>query len=164
MNIFKKKEIIACSFTGHRIVPLKDREIIKKRLFEAVEKMIVENGVTLFITGGALGFDTMAALCVLEAKERHAGVKLRVAIPCENQTKGWREADARLYEEILEKADETVMTGKVYTAGCMHTRNRYMIDNSSYCIAYKTKESGGTAYTTRYARDNGVEVINLGEN
>ncbi len=160
MELFKKKDIIACSFTGHRTIPIKDREIIKKRLCNTVE-MLIEKGVTLFITGGALGFDTMAALEVLSAKKRHPHIKLRVAIPCENQTKGWSEAAAALYEEILEKADEKVMTGKVYTAGCMHTRNRYMIDNSSFCVAYKTRESGGTAYTVRYALEKGVEVINL---
>ena len=38
--------------------------------------------------------------------------------------------------------------------GCMHARNRYMIDNSSLCIAYMTRQSGGTAYTVKYAQEN----------
>ncbi len=162
MELFKK-EIIACSFTGHRTVPIAHRQAVHSRLESAIEDMIENRGVTLFITGGALGFDTMAALAVLKAKERHPKIKLRVAIPCDNQTKGWSDRAVALYNDILKKADETVQTGKVYTAGCMHVRNRYMIDNSKYCIAYKTRESGGTAYTTRYAKEKGVEVINIGE-
>ncbi len=158
------RKVKSCSFTGHRVVPVCDRERVKKALDETIEKMIVENGVRLFITGGALGFDTSAALAVLEAKKRHPDVKLRIAIPCNNQTKGWSAAAAALYEDILEKADEKVKTGEEYTSGCMHVRNRYMIDNSDYCIAYKTRESGGTAYTVKYALEKGVEVINIGKN
>ncbi len=48
--------------------------------------------------------------------------------------------------------------------GCMHARNRYMIDNSSLCIAYMTRQSGGTAYTVKYAQENGKKICNIAEN
>ena len=54
-----------------------------------------------------------------------------------------------------------VYTSQAYTAGCMHKRNRHLVDNSSVCVCYLTKDSGGTAYTVRYARKRGLEVINL---
>ena len=162
MGLFKRSEKNGvCCFTGHRVIPISDRERIKSALEKAVENMIVEKGVSLFIVGGALGFDTSAALVVLSAKKRHFHIKLRVAVPCDNQTRGWSEKAVALYEDILGKADEIVQTGREYTSGCMHVRNRYMVDCSDYCIAYKTRESGGTAYTVRYALEKGVEVINL---
>ena len=48
-----------------------------------------------------------------------------------------------------------------YTRGCMHERNRHLVDNSSVCVCYLNRESGGTAYTVRYARERGLEIINL---
>ena len=43
----------------------------------------------------------------------------------------------------------------------MHKRNRYLVDNSRYCIAYLNQNTGGTYYTVNYAIDNHVQVINL---
>ena len=45
----------------------------------------------------------------------------------------------------------------------MLARNRYMADHSSYCIAYLVRGTGGTAYTVRYARKKGVQIVNLWE-
>ena len=154
--------MLSCSFTGHRIIPFKDRERIEEKLrCELVG--LIEKGVTLFIAGGALGFDTLAALEVIALRERYPEIKLRLAIPCENQKKRWKEKDVLLYEKIMKKADEVVYTSRAYTPGCMHIRNRYMVDNSDVCIAYMTKDSGGTAYTVKYAKSKNKEVINLGE-
>lgn len=154
---------IACCFTGHRIIPAAEKEIIKEKLRKRLEELVKEKGVTLFIAGGALGFDTLAALEVLSLRERYPDVKLRLAIPCDEQTKGWRMGEVELYRKIMEKADEVVYTSHAYTSGCMHLRNRYMVDNAEYCIAYMTKPSGGTAYTVKYAEKNGISVINLAD-
>ena len=43
----------------------------------------------------------------------------------------------------------------------MIKRNRYLVDNSSLCICYLTRQTGGTAYTVRYAESKGVTVLNL---
>ena len=39
-------------------------------------------------------------------------------------------------------------------------RDRHLVDSSAYCIAYCTRNSGGTAYTVRYAHQQGVPVYN----
>lgn len=49
-----------CCFTGHRYLPADRLGEIKKRL-EAESEACIRQGVILFETGGALGFDTMAA-------------------------------------------------------------------------------------------------------
>lgn len=152
-----------CCFTGHRTVPVAERDLINLKLNDTLVTLIEEKGVRLFIAGGALGFDTMAALAVLKLKIIYPDIKLRLAIPCENQTKDWSENAISLYNDIMKKADEVVYTGKVYTSGCMHVRNRYMVDNSEYCVAYMTRASGGTAYTVRYAQEKAKKVINVAE-
>ena len=45
-----------------------------------------------------------------------------------------------------------------YEAGCLLARNRYMADRADVLLAYCERESGGTAYTVRYAQKHGVPV------
>lgn len=74
---------------------------------------------------------------------------------------------ARVIEGINDlasmKADKVVYTSQEYTRGCMHKRNRHLVDNSSACISYLTENKGGTFYTVNYAKSKGVEVINIAE-
>ncbi len=153
----------SCCFTGHRTIPVSDRDTVALKLNDTLVHLIEEKGVDTFIAGGALGFDTTAALAVLSLKSIYPNIKLVLAIPCENQTKGWSERAAALYQDIMKRADKVIYTGREYTSGCMHVRNRFMVDNSEYCVAYKTRDSGGTAYTVRYAVQQGKTVINIAE-
>lgn len=82
-------------------------------------------------------------------------------MPCENQTQGWGQADKDEYERIKAAADKVVYTSKEYYSGCMHKRNRHLVDNSSLCICYLTKDEGGTAYTVNYARSKGMNIVNV---
>lgn len=68
-----------------------------------------------------------------------------------------------IYDDIKQKADKVVYTSQEYTRGCMHKRNRHLVDNSSACISYLTENKGGTFYTVNYAKSKGVEVINIAE-
>ena len=43
----------------------------------------------------------------------------------------------------------------------MHKRNRHLANNSSVCVCYLTEESGGTFYTVNYAKQKGLEIINI---
>ena len=149
----------ACAFTGHRDVPSADSVRVAERLDELVEEMISRRGVTRFLAGGALGFDTEAARAVLRAKASHPEVELVLALPCREQTRGWSEGDKRTYDELLSLADSVVYVSERYFRGCMHKRNRYLIDNASWCIAYKTRDTGGTAYTVQYAERCGVPIL-----
>jgi len=151
-----------CCFTGHRNIPLLKRKAVVRNLKNELTTLI-DKGYQYFGAGGALGFDTIAAQTVLELKEQFSHIKLILVLPCETQTRGWKEKDIAIYEEIKRQADKVVYTSKEYTRGCMHKRNRHLVDNSSICIAYLTEQSGGTAYTVDYARKNGLTVINIAE-
>ena len=149
-----------CCFTGHRLLPAEKRELLAARLTAAVEAQIA-SGAVLFISGGARGFDLLAAETVLALKERSPQVRLLMALPCPGQTRGWPEADIRRYQSILERCDEQVTLSSAYTRDSMLARDCYMVNRSSRCICYLTHARGGTAYTVRYALRQGLEIVNL---
>lgn len=149
-----------CCFTGHRDIPAEQRREVFRKTEIAVESLI-KRGYLYFGAGGALGFDTIAALVVLKLKKRYPDIKLILVLPCRTQTNGWRDEDVALYEDIKRRADKVVYTSEKYTRGCMHKRNRHLADNSSVCVCYLTKESGGTFYTVNYAKQKGLKIIDI---
>lgn len=149
-----------CCFTGHRKLPLEFHQGIKKQLEFEVEKLI-KAGVTTFMAGGALGFDTLAALTVLKCKKKYSQVKLFMIYPCKNQTKGWDKKSTLLYEYIKKQADSFLYIAEEYSRACMFQRNRYLVDHSKYCICYLTRNQGGTAYTVHYAEKKGITITNI---
>lgn len=155
------REKTAC-FTGHRKIPPESISELSQRLKNTLLRL-TEEGYMYFGAGGALGFDTLAAQCVLSLRKRYSHIKLILVLPCTTQTKGWSKDDIAVYEEIKSQADKVVYTSQEYTRGCMHKRNRHLVDNSSACISYLTENKGGTFYTVNYAKSKGVEVINIAE-
>ena len=153
------RERTAC-FTGHREIPKKDMRRIRKNTLSAIIKAY-ENGYRYFGSGGAVGFDLIAADCVLHLKKKYSDIRLILVLPCHGQTKYWSDTEKKKYNKIKEKADKIVFTSEQYYNGCMQKRNRHLADNSSLCICYFTKNTGGTAYTVNYARKNGLIMVNV---
>ncbi len=148
-------------FTGHRA--LSENEITAlPRLLEDTLSELIASGYDTFRTGGAIGFDTMAALKVLSLKERFPHVQLHLYLPCRHQDKFWNWDEKALYRQITQHADHIHYTTDTYVNGCMLQRNREMIDGCGICIAYYCRTgASGTGYTYRYALQHGVNVINL---
>lgn len=151
---------ITCCFTGHRELPVWGRKQLAAKL-EATITGLIDRGIIFYGAGGARGFDTLAAQTVLKLKPNYPSIKLILVLPCLTQTRGWRPEDIAEYERIKAQADKVVYTAQDYSKGCMHKRNRHLVDNSSVCVCYLTKDSGGTAYTVDYAEKKGLEIINL---
>lgn len=151
-----------CCFTGHRAIPAEQYEPLKERLTDTIKSLIAE-GVLYYGAGGALGFDTLAAQCIIEQRKNNPSIKLILVLPCRSQAKKWRAEDQQTYEAIKAQADKIVYTSEEYTRDCMFKRNRHLVDYSGICVCYKTKDSGGTAYTVDYATRQGLEIINLAE-
>ena len=150
-------------FTGHRNAYKTEGA----RDYEALEKAIasfIDKGYKYFISGGAIGFDTMAAECVLKLKRKGACVSLIFMLPCREQDIKWSEWERKKYRKLLAEADRVIYIQEHYTRTCMYERNRAMADASSACIAYCTKRSGGTAYTISYAIQKGIPVVNIALN
>ena len=154
------KGIEAVCFTGHRSIERNAALLIPQTLKALLEELI-QRGACRFRVGGAIGFDTVAALCVLELQEKHPGISLDLVLPCRDQTKLWNEQNRAVYEYILSAASSVEYVSEHFTSWCMHERNRRLVDESQVCIAYLSHSGGGTAYTFAYALEQGLEVINL---
>ena len=151
-----------CCFTGHREITL-PVETIQYNL-EKQLKRLISSGVIYYGAGGALGFDTLAALTIIKMRYIYPEIKLILVLPCKEQTKGWNSNDIESYNYILNQADKVVYTSENYYPGCMHKRNRHLVDNSSHCICYLEKNTGGTAYTVNYAKEKGLTIYNVANN
>ena len=151
----------ACCFTGHREIPTGDVDGIWERLKHEIERVYTESGVTVFYAGGATGFDALASEAIIECRAVHPGIRLVIVIPHKEQAKHWNVEEKAQYEHIKSSADKVICLAEHYYRGCMQRRNRYMVDRSSVCICYLTKDTGGTAYTVRYARKQRLSVTNL---
>ena len=151
-----------CCFTGHRVLPQAKVLPLVRALDRRIEALIAA-GVCEFRTGGALGFDTLAALRVLAAREKHPDIRLSLILPCRDQAHLWREGDRVLYEDILSKADAVRFVREHYTEDCMRARNHALIEGSDVCLAYLTHSRGGTKSTFLQALREGLEVVNLAE-
>ena len=153
----------ACCFTGHREIPSEDREPLRAALLSEIQRLYAEKGVTEFYTGGARGFDTMAAEAVLKIREA-LPVRLHLILPCKGQSDRWHFAEKRRYREILKQADTAEFLFERYTPDCMLRRDDAMVARSGYCVCYlrdPAAKRGGTAYTVRRAKKEGLEVIHL---
>ena len=151
-----------CCFTGHRSIPENDKESLQKRLEDEIINLIHQD-VRYFGAGGALGFDTMAALTVLKLKGEFPDIRLILVLPCKGQTRSWSDKNKKIYDQILSQADKTVYTSENYYSGCMQKRDRWLIEGSDICICYQTANIGGTAYTVNYARRMGRRIIGLAQ-
>ena len=162
--------VSGCCFTGHRPDALpafgneesEEMQTLSYLLSRAVEAA-AEDGVTEFYVGGAQGFDTLAAECVLRKKEQHPAISLHLALPGRNQTSGWSARDKARYQTILNAADEVWYAAELCSPESMRRRNRYLVDQTGRCIAYLRRMRGGTLYTVNYALDSGISVDNLAE-
>ena len=152
----------AAAFTGHRDIEKSEYDALAKRLFLTVDALYRE-GVYTYYCGGAVGFDTVAAVTVLNMKAHYPHLRLVMAIPCPEQSARWRDADRALYESILRRADEVVTVSPSYTNTCMMKRNRYMVDRAEVLISYVKRETGGSAATKRYAIKKGLRILDVTE-
>ena len=158
MDIENRDKI--CCFTGHRKIDGESMQMLSILLDKALASLI-SNGVNVFRTGGAMGFDTLAALKVIELREKNKNIRLELFLPCREQAENWDKRSQEYYTYILSKADSVTYVRENYQRGCMLERNRKMADGSDFCIGFCTSDKGGSAYTLNYAKKHNVRVINL---
>ena len=149
-----------CAFTGHRRIEERHRNKISDLLVRAINYAYTE-GCRCFVTGGALGFDTLAAKEIIRFRMSHPDVIFKIIIPCKNQCESWSDAQISLYEYTLANADEIEYVADDYNDECMRLRNQRLADLCDIMIAYQNRPYSGAAQTVRMATKAGKAVYNL---
>lgn len=152
----------ACFFTGHRTLPANKLDLIRKYLEENIQKH-AENGVTDFISGGARGFDLLAALAVLGLKRNFPDIRLLLYLPYPGFEKNWPEKDISILHTIAGLANDAQYISDSYSRECMKKRNTALVRDAYYGIAFRLTQHSGTAQTMAIAKGYGREVINIAD-
>ncbi|MBO7303802.1 MAG: DUF1273 family protein [Clostridia bacterium] len=150
----------ACSFTGHRKIKDGHRSKISALVARSIA-YAYSHGCRTFYTGGAVGFDTVAAREVLRFRISNPDVRLVLLLPCTDQDKYWTAAQRSSYEYVLSAADEVVYVSEEYTDTCIKERNMHLAERADILIAYLGHARSGSAQTVRMAENLGKEVYNL---
>lgn len=145
-----------CCVTGHRDLPPGAFPYVAEALELAVEQAVAE-GYACFLSGFAEGVDLLFAKIVAKQRKVYPHIRLEAILPCRT-----RYQKLLLYDDthiLLDACDDVYFISENYTKEAYFRRDRYMVDRSSQVIAvYDGRETGGTAYTIRYARAKGKPV------
>lgn len=141
-----------CCFIGHSIIY--DMDNVKGQLHSIVQELI-QSGVTTFYNGGKGQFDALGARAVYDLKKSYGHIKNVLVSPYPNVDK----YAAQLFDEVIYPGLE-----KYPRKFAIVYRNRFMVDNSDYAIAYVTHGWGGAAQTLEYAMKKGLHIINATDN
>ena len=146
----------ACCFAGHR-------QVFDYRIAEKAETVIAElakNGIEIFYTGGMGDFDNSCSSIVRALKRTNKNIKLYLVIPYLTQElNNYKDYYEESYDDIICPLD---LMG-VHYKGAIKKRNRWMVDNSAYIVAYVNCEWGGAYEAMHYAEKSGKHVVNLYE-
>ena len=144
-----------CFFIGHR----ETNEMIYPALRVAVQRHIVEYGVTEFIVGQYGGFDRLAARCVTELKSVYPHIHLYILCPyhpTERVPDLPEGADGTYYPEGMEHVPKRAAIVRV---------NRIMIEKANYLIAYVWHPGSNArsilAYAKKREQDGKINITNL---
>lgn len=148
-----------CCFTGTRDLSLFNINNLKKTIKIQVEKLI-QQGFEYFITGNAIGVDTLCSKVVLELKKKYTKIQLEIALPFFKHN-----ISNKKCLEIQKQADfvNIVSQTKSYIKAYKE-RDEYMVNKAELLIAvpkYSNQKivNGGTKRTIDYAIKTHKKII-----
>ena len=147
---FASKEYHKAMITGHRWfnynIPI-----------DKLITMAINQGVTEFFCGMALGTDQVAAEILVRRQ-----LKWTAVIPCADQHELWKPHQQSHNKRLLEQATKQVTLYPKYSPGVMQARNLWMIKRSDICLAVFSGDphgiGGGTATTFKMAHDRNLLI------
>lgn len=156
-----------CCFTGHRTLPREDISAIENKVRHAI-RLLASCGFSYFLCGGAIGFDMLAERVIAEEAKENENVHLVLALPCRDQTGNWLKAgkdgteSLREYMRLKAEAAAVIYVNDFYSDGCMKERNQFMVDNSTFCVAYYNGfVRSGAGQTYRMAKKAEIKIYNI---
>lgn len=153
----------SCFFTGHRVLPAEKIDRIREYLKENIRNY-AHRGVVNFISGGARGFDLLAASTVIDLQRGLGDIRLKLYLPCHNYEENWPDKDMEMLHKIATAASEIQYVKKqAYTPDCLKLRNEKMVADARYGIAFCLYRRSGTGQTMALANQYGREVMNIAD-
>ena len=122
-----------------------------------VGNLITEYGVNIFYVGNNGQFDHLVAAVLRELKSRHPQISYSIVLaylPEREKEHNQLSYTETIYPEGLEDTPPRFAISK---------RNKWMVQQSEYVIAYVEHSFGGAAQFTEYARKKHRTVINLAD-
>jgi len=117
-----------------------------------------------FISGGAVGFDQVAAKAVIDLYMAGLPIQLIMAIPFEGQESKWSRLVVEGYNYILGHAHEVhYVCEPGYAPWKMQKRNEWMVDRAKTIVALYLSEgkTGGTLNCINYAMKHKKPLITI---
>lgn len=143
----------SCTFFGHRIL----NKDIKDLLTRQIDNLIAEYGVNVFYVGNNGQFDYLVAEVLRKLKSLNPQISYSIVLaylPEREKEHNQLSYTETIYPEGLEDTPPRFAISK---------RNKWMVQQSEYVIAYVEHSFGGAAQFTEYARKKHRTVINLAD-
>lgn len=163
----KIKSLIECQTSNFN----KDVSNIEFKFFEIIKSIIyikvnyyIDIGFRNFYIGMSDGIDLWVGDILLELKlTQYPDIQIVAVRPFQTHGSNFSSMDKKLYNKILELANNVICLDYEKSMGGYHRRNRYMVDNAESLLAFVCDYESGTGYTIEYAKDlnKSIEVINL---
>ncbi len=150
----------ACCFFGQSKISEDEYLTIVYKLILQIQALI-QRGVFIYITGGDLGFDILAAKIILLFKKQYPEIQLYLFSAYPIESKDLESNDIVNYNLIRAAADQFINLSPFFHTNCQQIRDCQVIDRSSFCICYDSHHSYKTRRIKNYAKKNHVTIIDL---
>ncbi len=138
-----------CTFFGHRDCS----DSIKPALQEQIEDLIINHGVDMFYVGNQGQFDALVRRVLKEMTGKYLYINYAVVLA---YIPGGGSDPADYADTMLPEGIE-----KVPPRFAIAWRNKWLLSQSDYVVAYVTHSWGGAAQFVEKARKQKKTVINL---
>lgn len=152
--------VITCTFAGHRDV---FQSNIPEKLDAAISQIIeTHDDAFIFLVGNDGQFDGMCSSAVRRAKRKYKNKKisLHLVLPYFSQELNEQQD---YYKSSFDDVVIPMKLAGVHYKSAITKRNRWMVDESAYLIAYVCRDFGGAYTTLHYAEKQKKQIINLAE-
>jgi uncharacterized phage-like protein YoqJ len=104
----------------------------------------------------AQGSDQIAAWVAMELN-----IPYIAALPCDDMDRVWPEESKKKFKLLVESAEKVINVNPgPYASWKMHSRDKYVVDNSNLMLAvYDGKPTGGTFITVDYTNKSNKKVL-----
>ena len=144
---------IKIAFTGHRYLSISQVE-------SHLEKLHADYPDAIWITGGAVGLDSIAASFTMAH-----GIRLCLILPfpIHVMSKYWTPDQKRCIQDCWDYAEKTSVLAPVYDVSIYQRRNERMVDLSDMVAAFWDGSSGGTGNCVRYVQKVGKKIVRFSD-